>query len=381
MDFSWSQEQLALRRSIVDFARAELSDDVIAADRAETFQREKWRKCAELGIHGLAVPEQFGGTNADPVTLMLALEALGYGCCDAGLLFAINAQMWAVQAPLLRFGSAEQKQRYLPAFVRGDLIGAHGITEPGAGSDSFALSTTAVRRGNGYVLNGAKTFVSNAPIADVFLVFAATNRARGFMGITAFLIDKGTAGLAVGRPIEKMGLRTSPMGEVVLDDCVIPETCRLGKDGNGGSIFKHSMGWERSYILASAVGAMERQLETCVAYARSRQQFGQAIGKFQSVSNKLVDMKVRLEAARLLLYRTAWLRSQGTESADAAALAKLYISEAHVASSLDAIQIHGGYGYATESGIERDLRDAVGARIYSGTSEIQRELIARGLGL
>lgn len=381
MDFSWSPEQSALRRSIVDFARAELADGVVAADRAEAFQREKWRKCAGMGIHGLAVPEEFGGTNADPMTIVLALEALGYGCPDAGLLFAINAQMWAVQAPLVRFGSEEQKQRYLPSLVRGELIGAHGITEPGAGSDSFALSTTALRRGDGYVLNGVKTFVSNAPIADVFLIFAATNRARGFMGITAFIIDKGTPGLTVGRPIEKMGLRTSPMGEVVLDDCVLPESCRLGKDGNGGSIFRHSMSWERSYILASAVGAMERQLETCVAYARSRMQFGQTIGKFQSVSNKLVDMKVRLEAARLLLYRTGWLRSQGMESAETAALAKLYISEAYVASSLDAVQVHGGYGYATESGIERDVRDAVGARIYSGTSEIQRELIARGMGL
>jgi len=381
MDFSWSEEQIALRRSIVDFARRELAAGVIADDRAEVFQREKWRKCANVGIHGLAVPEEFGGTDADALSIMVALEALGYGCPDAGLIFAINAQMWAVQAPLVRFGNEPQKQRYLPALVRGDLIAAHGITEQSSGSDAFALSATAVKRGDDYLLNGAKLFVSNAPIADLFLIFASTSRARGFMGITAFLIERGAAGLTVGRPMEKMGLRTSPMAEVVLEDCVVPASCRLGREGNGGSIFKHAMGWERTFILASVVGAMQRQLDACVAYARTRQQFGQPIGKFQSISNKLVDMKLRLETARLLLYRAGWLRMQGEESADSAALAKLCISEAFVASSLDAVQIHGGYGYATESGIERDLRDAVGSRIYSGTSEIQRELIARGLGL
>ena len=353
-----------MRRAIVEVARRDLADGAVADDRAEVFPRAKWRRCAELGILGLAVPEEFGGTNADPLTIVFLLEALGYGCPDAGLLFALNAQMWAVQAPIVRFGSEEQKARYLPRLVRGEIIGAHGITEPGSGSDTFAMTASAERCGGGYVLRGTKTFVTNAPLADVFVVFATTNRARGFFGITAFLVDRGTPGLTAGRPIEKMGLRTSPMSEVVLDDCVVPVSSRLGKEGNGGMLFKHSMEWERSTILASTVGAMERQLETCVAYARTRQQFGQAIGKFQAVANRLVDMKLRLETSRLLLYRTGWLRTGGDAGAtDAAAQAKLYISEAFVASSLDAVQMHGGYGYATETGIERDLRDAIGARI------------------
>ena len=381
MDFSWSEDQLALRRSIVEFAQRELGEGILADDRAGTLSRAKWRKCAEMGIHGLAVPEAYGGTGHDVLTTVLALEALGYGCPDAGLLFAIGAQMWAVQAPILRFGSEAQRHQYLPKLLSGEIIGAHAITEPGSGSDTFAMTATAEKRGDEYVLNGSKTFATNAPVADLFLVFATTSPKRGFMGVTAFLVDKGTPGLTTGKAIDKMGIRTSPMGEVFLSDCVVPASARLGREGNGGTIFTHSMGWERTCILAGAVGAMERQLETCIAYAAQREQFGKPIGKYQSVSNKIVQMKVRFETSRLLLYRAAWLRANGQDATAEVAMAKLCISEAHVASSLDAIQIHGGYGYATETGIERDLRDALGSRIYSGTSEIQHEIIARAIGL
>ena len=381
MDFSWSDDQLALRRSIVEFAQRELGEGILADDRSGTLSRSKWRKCAEMGIHGLAVPEAYGGTGHDVLTTVLALEALGYGCADAGLLFAIGAQMWAVQAPILRFGSEEQRRHYLPRLIAGEIIGAHAITEPGSGSDTFSMTATAEKRGEEYVLNGSKTFATNAPVADLFLVFATTNPKRGFMGVTAFLVDKGTPGLTAGKAIDKMGIRTSPMGEVFLSDCVVPVSSRLGGEGNGGTIFTHSMGWERTCILAGAVGAMERQLDTCIAYATQREQFGKAIGKFQSVSNKIVQMKIRFETSRLLLYRAAWLRANGQDATAEVAMAKLCISEAHVASSLDAIQIHGGYGYSAEMGIERDLRDAVGSRIYSGTSEIQHEIIARAIGL
>ena len=381
MDFTWSEEQLALKQSIIEFATRSLNDGVIDDDRSGTFSRERWGRCAEFGILGLPVPDAYGGSGLDVLTTMLAMEALGYACRDNGLLFALNAQMWAVQTPIHRFASDEQRDRYLPALVRGEIIGAHAITEPGSGSDAFAMSATAERRGEHYILNGAKTFVSNAPIADLFLVFASTNRARGFMGISAFLIEKGHVGLFVGKPIEKMGLRTAPYAEVVFDDCEVPVTALMGNEGNGGTIFKHSMGWERSCILASHVGAMQRQLETCVEYAKTRHQFGQPIGKNQSVSGMIIDMKLRLETSRLLLYHAGWLRAQGREAVQEVALAKLYLSECFVQSSLQAIQIHGGYGYSTEFGIERDLRDALGGRIYSGTSEIQREIIARSLGL
>ena len=381
MDFSWSNDQLQLKTSISEFARRELNDDLIERDQSGGLSRANWQKCADFGVHGLAVPEEFGGSGFDPLTTILALEGLGYGCRDNGLIFAINAQMWAVQAPLLRFGTPEQKSRYLPALVSGECIGAHAMTEPGSGSDSFSLSTRADKKGDRYLLNGTKTFVSNAPFADVFLVFATVNKARGFMGITAFLIDKDTAGLSVSRPIEKMGLRTAPLGEVSLQDCEVGPEHRLGREGNGGVIFNHSMSIERLSILASYIGTLERQFERCVEYAKTRRQFGQPIGSFQAISSKIVNMKARLETARLLLYKAGWLRAQGEDATQDAALAKLYLSECCVQSSLDAIQIFGGYGFTKEFEIERDLRDSVASRIYSGTSEIQIAIIARALGL
>jgi alkylation response protein AidB-like acyl-CoA dehydrogenase len=250
-----------------------------------------------------------------------------------------------------------------------------------SGSDAFSMHTRAERRGDHYVLNGSKLYITNAPIADVVIVFTTLSPGRGFAGVSAFLVEKGTPGFTVSRSLAKMGLRTSPMGEIILSDCEVPVENRLGKEGAGMAIFNSSMEWERSCILASAVGAMQRQLETCVGYAQTRQQFGQAIGKFQSISNKIADMYLRLEAARLLIYKAAWLKQQGKSALAEAAAAKIFTSEAWIQSSLDAIQIHGAYGYMTEAEIERDLRDSVAGTIYSGTSEIQRVIIARTLGL
>lgn len=381
MDFAWTDDQLRLKRSVAEFARRELNKDLAERERQNTFPIEGWKKCADFGIHGLPIPRAYGGTEQDPLTIMIALEGLGYGCRDNGLLFAINAQIWSVQMPILRFGSDGQKEAWLPGLAAGNLIGAHAMSEPGSGSDSFSLQTTAERSRDGYILNGSKTFVSNAPVADLFLVFATVSRKRGFMGVTAFLVERDRRGLTVGTPMDKMGLKTAPLAEVGLNDCEIPVENRLGAEGNGGAIFRYSMAWERGWILASCIGTMERQLETCVEYAKSRRQFGQPIGKFQSVSNRVIDMKVRLETARLLLYRVGWLRAQGHDAVGEAAMAKLYLSECFVQSSLDALQIHGGFGYMTESEIERDMRDSAASRIYSGTSEIQRGIVGRSLGL
>ena len=381
MDFSWNDEQLLLKRSVIEFAQQELNQGLVERDRAGSPSSESWKKCADFGIQGLSTPKELGGSGLDPLTTMIVMEGLGYGCKDNGLIFAINAQMWSVQIPISRFGSEAQKTSYMPKLLSGAWIASHGMTEPESGSDSFALSTRAEKVGDKYILNGTKMFITNAPVADLFLVFATVNRARRFMGITAFLMEKGTPGLSVTKPMDMMGLRTTQMGEVVLEDCEVDVENRLGKEGNGGTIFKHSMGWERCCILASCIGSMERQVEVCTEHAKTRQQFGQPIGKFQSVANKIVDMKIRLETARYLLYRAGWLRTQGEEAIQEVAMAKLYLSECFVQSSLDSIQIHGGYGYTTELEIERDLRDSIAARLYSGTSEIQRELIARSMGL
>jgi alkylation response protein AidB-like acyl-CoA dehydrogenase len=381
MDFSWSKEQLAFKDMVVKFAQKELNEDLIEQDRAGEISIDNWRKCAELGLLGLPIPEEYGGTAEDIMTTMLVMEGLGYGCKDNGLIFAMNAQMWSVQLPILLFGTEEQKKKYLPGLCSGDLIGAHGMSEPDSGSDAYSLHTRAERVEGGYMINGSKMFVTNAPFCDLALIFATIDPSKGIGGITAFIVEKGTPGFRVSRKLEKMGLRTSPMGELIFDDCFLPEENRLGKEGAGVSIFNSSMEWERSSILASHIGAMERQLETSIRYARERRQFGQPIGKFQSISNRIADMKVRLETARLLLYKVAWSKQVGKSAILDAALAKLYLSECFVQSSLDAIRIHGGYGYMTEFEVERNLRDAVGGTLYSGTSDIQRLIIARWLGL
>lgn len=381
MDFSWTEEQLAFKKAVIKFAQQELNTGIIERDRKGEISLENWHKCAQFGIQGLPVPEEFGGSGADVLTVMLAMEGLGYGCRDNGLIFAINAQMWSVQLPMLTFGSEEQKQKYLPGLCSGDIIGAHGMTEPDSGSDAYSLRTRADKVDGGYLLNGTKMFVTNAPIADIAVVFATVDPSKGRFGITAFIVTKEMQGFSISRHLEKMGLRTSPMAEIILQNCFVPEENRLGQIGGGTSIFTNSMGWERSSILGSQIGAMQYQLETSIRYARERRQFGQSIGKFQSVSNRIADMKVRLETARLLLYNVAWTKQQGKSAVLEAALAKLYLSECFVESSLDAIRIRGGYGYMTEFEVERDLRDSIGGIIYSGTSDIQRTIIARLSGL
>lgn len=381
MNFEFSEDQLEFKKSAIRFARETLNDEVIERDRNATFPREFWKKCADFGIQGSAFPERYGGLNADIYSTMLLMEGLGYGCKDSGLLFALNGQMWTVQMPILRFGSDTQKERYLPRLCCGEIIGANGVTEPDSGSDAFSLTTSARLDGDYYILNGTKTFCTMAPEADMFMIFATVDKRKGFMGVTAFIVEKNFPGFRVGRDIEKMGLRTAPMAELILEDCKVPVENRLGKEGNGAAVFEDTVEWERSCILAGLLGAMERQLEQCVKYSKERKQFGKPIGKYQSIANKIVDMKVRMETSRLLLYKVPWMKQTYGRAPMDAALAKLYISESWIKSCLDAVQIHGGYGYTTEYEVERDLRDSVASTLYSGTSEIQRNIIARHLGL
>jgi len=383
MDFALTEAQQLLRQQIIEFARRRLNDGVIERDEAAQFDRDGFTACAEMGLLGLPLPEEYGGLDQDVITCMVAMEALGYGASDQGLAFAVNTQLWTCALPIARFGSDDQKSRYLPRLATGEIIGGHATSEPEAGSDAFAMKTKAVKNDDDtWTIDGTKTFITNAPIADVLIVFASTGERRGFGGgITAFLIDADTDGFSVGQPLHKLGLRTSPTAEVVLDGVVVPDSTRLGRVGGGAAIFSSEMEWERSCLFACHLGAMERQLETCVTYAKDRKQFGEAIGKFQSVSNRIADMKVRIEVGRQMLYRVGWLKEQGKRAVMEAAIAKLFVSEAYVQSSLDAVAIHGGYGYCTEYEMERMLRDSVGSVLYSGTSDIQRNIISRWLGL
>ncbi|MGQ0538029.1 MAG: acyl-CoA dehydrogenase family protein [Gemmatimonadaceae bacterium] len=382
MDFALTQEQETMQRAIVSFARDRLNAGVIERDRDQAFSRELWKECAGMGLAGLPVPEEYSGSGLDPLSTALALEAFGYGCVDGGLVFSVCAHLLSCVVPIWKFGTDAQKSRYLPGLCDGTLIGVHAMSEPGSGSDAFMLRTRAEPDGDGYRLTGSKTFVSNAPVADVIIVFALTDAAKGYHGgVTAFLVERGAAGYSASRKIEKMGLRTSPFGEVVLDDVRVQCDAVLGSVGGGSAIFTHAMDWERVCLFASHLGAMQRLLEQAIKYARTRTQFGKAIGKYQAVSHKIADMKVQLEAARLLTYRSATRLERSRGVALDAAMTKLFVSESLVRSAVDTVQIFGGYGYSTEYEVERALRDAIGSTIYSGTSEMQRNIIARWLGL
>ncbi len=382
MDFSFSDEQKLLRDNIVRFAREAVSPGAAERDREQAFSRELWRKCGEIGIQGLPVPEQYGGSGVDPLTCAIALEALGYGCNDGGLVFSLCAHLLSCVVPLWQHGNEEQKRRYLPGLCNGTLVGVHAMTEPNSGSDAFALRTKAECDGAGFRINGTKTFISNGPVADVVIVFAMTDPRKGYHGgVTGFIVERGTPGFSAGTKFDKLGLRTSPIGELVFTDLYVPAEAVLGTVGAGSAVFTASMDWERICLFASHVGAMERLLETSIGYARTRTQFGQAIGKFQAIGHRIADMKVQLEAARLLVYRAAWRLGNTRNASLDAAMAKLFVSESLVQTALATVQVHGGYGFMTEYEVERALRDAVGSTIYSGTSEMQRNIIARWLGL
>jgi alkylation response protein AidB-like acyl-CoA dehydrogenase len=381
MDFSWSAEQIALKETVIAFAQQELNHDVRRRDREGIFSPEIWCKCGAFGVQGWFMPREYGGQGHDLLTTTLALEALGYGCRDNGLTFALNAQMWSTQIALLEHGSDAQKGKYLPPLIRGEQIGAYAMTEPDSGSDAYSAKTTAIRTDDGYVLNGHKMLITFGPIADFAIIFASTDLSKGKWGLSVFIVDKGVPGFQQLSVQEKMGLRTVPIGQFIFENCFVPEENRIGAEGAGGSIFNSSQEYERACILASQIGAMEHQLEVVVKYARERQQFGKPIGKFQAVSHRITEMKLRLELARLITYRAAWTKASGKSTMMESALANLYLGDAFIESSMDTIKIHGGRGYLTEYEIERDLRDAMAGPVYGGTSDIQRNIIARFLGL
>ncbi|WP_433333355.1 acyl-CoA dehydrogenase family protein [Spirillospora sp. CA-294931] len=383
MDFELTPEQRGLRREIIAFARQELGATVAEDDRTGRFPIEDWRRCADFGVLGWPVPTTYGGGGLDPLTTIIALEALGYGCRDNGLVFAIGNHLWGCAVYLLNHGTEEQKNRFLKPLCDGGLIGAHALSEPEAGSDVLSLRTTAVRDGDRYLLNGTKCFISNGPEAGLFVVFARTGDGGGRAqnALSAFLVPADLPGVRKARELGKMGLRTTPMGVVEFDDTPVPAANLIGREGAGYSIFTSTIEWERSFMFAGHVGVMERLLETSVERASTRRQFGRPIGSFQAVAHQIADMKIRLETARLLLYRVGWLKREGRFALLDATIAKIVISEALVQTALAAAEVHGAQGYVTDLAIERELRDALGGPIFAGTSSVQRGVLAELLGL
>jgi hypothetical protein len=310
----------------------------------------------------------------------VALEALGYGCRDGGLAFSVCAHLLGCVVPVWKHGTEYQKERYLPGMCDGSTVAAHGMTESSSGSDAFTMATAARRDGDGFVLNGTKQFASNGPVADLAIVYAATDPERGFHGgITAFLVETDATGFSAGQALDTMGLRSCPIGELVLDEVRVPEDAVLGGVGAGGVVFADSMNWERACLVASHVGTMQRLIEEATAYARTRRSGGRPLLELQAVAHRLADMKVRLEAARLLTYRAASRLGEGFGATADAAMAKLFTSESLVRTATDAMRVLGGYGYTAEHDVERALRDAMASTVYSGTSDVQRNIIARWL--
>lgn len=380
MDFTWNDEQQIFYEQAVQFAQKRMNDDLIAADRQGSFSRERWQQLAELGVLGIPIPEAYGGLGLDSLTCARVLEGLGYGCRDLGFFLSLGAHLFAVQMPILHAGTEEQKTTYLPKLVSGEWVGAHAISEAEAGSDAMAMTTHAESTTGGYLLNGRKTFVTNAPVCDLIVTFAVLNHRRGFSAVTGFVLERDTPGVRIEDHIEKMGSRTAPMADVIFEDVHIPAENRLGNENGGYQIFNKGMQWERGLILAPFLGAMQRQIEDCVRYANQRKQFGKPLANYQAVTGKIVDMQVRLSAARMLIYQAAADLQRG-DAAMTTSIAKLFTSEAAVQTFLDAMQMFGGYGFTTDFEIERHLRDALGSKIYSGTSEMQKVLIATKLGL
>ncbi|GAA0799515.1 acyl-CoA dehydrogenase family protein [Spirilliplanes yamanashiensis] len=376
----WDADQIALRQGLAELDEA-LSAGHVEQDAEGAFSAAKWKLISDTGILGLPFDERYGGLGQDLLTTMYVLEGLGQGCRDGGLSFSVTTSLCSVGVPLDRFGSAALKERFLPRICSGEAIGAHAITEPQGGSDALTMQTRAERAGDHFVLTGGKTFVSNAPVADLFMIYAKTRPEGGPLGVTAFLVEKDTPGLAVGNPIHKMGLRTSPLSEVFLDDCRVPATQVVGRVGGGFLVLDHVMKREILYSFIVNTGEMQHRLERCVEYARSRTAFGSPIGSFQSVANKIVDMKVGVETARKFLYDAGVKVQRGEAATVDIAMAKLLTSRANLQSSLDAVQIFGGNGYMAEYGLEKEVRNAVAGPIYSGSNEIQYNRIAALLGL
>jgi alkylation response protein AidB-like acyl-CoA dehydrogenase len=379
--FSSTAEQERLYDEAREFAQQRVNPAAGQRGSVPYFSRQEWELCGELGLLGACIPERYGGQGHDALTVARIVEGFARGCADTGLVFSACAHLFACVMPIAEHGGDELKDLALPRLASGEWIGANAITEADAGSDVYALRCRAVRDGGRYLLTGTKTFVTNGPVADCLLVYASTQPTHGYLGITAFLVDGDSPGLVRGEHFDKIGLTGAPVCEVRLDECPVEESRRVGSEGGGAAVFRSSMDWERACLFAQYLGVMDRQLEEVVAFARRRRQFGRSLGRHQAIAHRAADMKLRLDAGRLLLHRACWMKSQGLDSTLEVSLAKLAISEAAVRSGLDAIQIFGSLGVRSDTHIASALCDALPSTIFSGTSEIQRDLIAHGLGL
>jgi len=377
MNLDLTPEHVAIRDMVREFAAKEIAPEAARHDRTREFPHENVRKCADLNLMGVMVPEEYGGSGLDTVSYVLIIEELSRACASTGVIVSVNNSLFL--HPVEKFGTEDQKRRFLPPHARGEKLGCYCLSEPNAGSDAGNQETTAVRKGDRYVLNGTKNFITNGVAADTAVVFASTDRSKKHHGITAFLVEKGTPGFRLGKDEVKLGITCSGSVEMVFEDCAIPAENRLGEEGQGFKIAMNTLDGGRIGIAAQAVGIARAALEEAARYARERKAFGKTIGEFQAIQFMLADMATELDAARLLTHRAAWAKDSGGRYSVEAAQAKLFASEAAMRAAVKGVQIFGGYGYMNEYPMERYLRDAKITEIYEGTSEIQRLVIAAGL--
>ncbi|MFX3624403.1 MAG: acyl-CoA dehydrogenase [Ectobacillus sp.] len=375
MQFKLSEEHEMIRKMVRDFARNEVAPTAAERDEEERFDINIFHKMAELGLTGIPWPEEYGGIGSDYLAYVIAVEELSRVCASTGVTLSAHTSLagW----PLYKFGTEEQKQKYLRPMAEGKKIGAYGLTEPGSGSDAGGMKTTAKRDGDHYILNGSKIFITNGGIADIYIVFALTDPESKQRGTTAFIVESDTPGFSVGKKESKLGIRSSPTTEIIFEDCRVPAENVLGEEGQGFKIAMQTLDGGRNGIAAQAVGIAQGALDAAVAYAKERTQFGKPIIAQQGIAFKLADMATSVEAARLLTYQAAWLESQGLPYGKESAMSKLFAGDACMKVTTEAVQVFGGYGYTKDYPVERFMRDAKITQIYEGTQEIQKLVISR----
>lgn len=377
MQFKLTEEHEMIRKMVRDFAKNEVAPTAAERDEEERFDMDIFKKMAELGLTGIPWPEEYGGIGSDYLAYCIAIEELSKVCASTGVTLSAHTSLagW----PIYKFGSEEQKQKYLRPMAQGETIGAYGLTEPGSGSDSGAMRTTAVADGDDYILNGTKIFITNGGIADTYVVFALTDPASRQKGTSAFIVEKDFAGFSVGKKEKKLGIRSSPTTELIFENCRVPKENLLGKEGEGFKIAMMTLDGGRNGIAAQAVGIAQGALDAAVDYAKEREQFGKPISAQQGIGFKLAEMATSVEAARLLTYQAAWLESEGLPYGKESAMSKLFAGDAAMKVTTEAVQVFGGYGYTKDYPVERYMRDAKITQIYEGTQEIQKLVISRML--
>jgi len=374
MEFQLDDVQRHIQTMTQDFATKEVRPKADAIDKESRYPKEIVARMAELGLLGMMVPEADGGAGLDTVSYAIAMENISWGCASTGVTMSVNNSLYC--DPVLKYANDAQKKIWLEPFARGAKLGCFGLTEPDSGSDAAHMKTRADKKGDGYVIQGAKNWITNGPVADAILIFAATDQAAGAKGISAFLVAKGTPGFIVGNPDHKLGIHGSPSCTISFDDCAIPAENRLGNEGDGFKIAMGTLDGGRIGIAAQALGIGRAAFEAAVGWSKERKSFGKVISEHQAIQHKLADMATQLEAARLLTWRAAYLKDKGVRHTRESAMAKLYASETASKVANQALQVFGGYGYSVEYPPERHFRDARITEIYEGTSEIQRIVIA-----